>query len=199
MNSFEINLDKFSGCNFATCVEIMIYFVFVILLILAISASLSTLDVIVDGTGGVVGDSPYTEIYYERLLGQFGKAFNDHNADALSMMLDENAIFRQSQGSTDQPTGNEVIGRDAIKAAFETTFKNFPNSIWIQRDADLVVKIPGKVGEFRGLSTWVFQATRASDGAQFNTNGIDYFYLQDGLIKLKDAFRKDVPPLITLV
>ena len=38
------------------------------------------------------------------------------------------------------------------------------------------------------------KGTRKSDGAKFNTYGVDVFTMKNGKIYLKDAYRKDIPP-----
>jgi len=131
--------------------------------------------------------------HYESLLTRFGRAFNDHDAVALVSMMTEDAVFRTSGGPEGMHTGVEVVGKEALTTAFETTFATFPDARWVPRGASFAV-----MGEedkvWRGASEWTFQGTRSSDGANFNTNGVDLFTFRDGLISIKDAFRKDVPP-----
>ena len=120
--------------------------------------------------------------HLEALLKSFGQAFNRHDADALVSMMTEDCIFRMAMGTT--PGGNEVKGRKAVREAFKQTFANFPDARWIPRAPDFVA------GD-RGVSEWTYQATRKSDGVRFEMAGVDIFTFRDGLIAIKDAFRKE--------
>lgn len=120
------------------------------------------------------------------LLKAFGEAFNAHDADALVSMMTEDCVFRTAMGN--EAHGSLISGKEAVKAAFVATFKNFPDARWVPRAKDEVV------GN-RGFSEWTFIATRASDGAKFHMDGVDLFILRDGKIAVKDAYRKDRPPI----
>jgi taurine dehydrogenase small subunit len=120
----------------------------------------------------------------QNLLKSFGEAFNRHDADALVNMMTPDCLFRTAIGST--AGGTQVSGREAVRKAFTDTFAAFPNACWNSRGPDLVI------GE-RGISEWTLVATRASDGARIEVDGVDVFTLRDGLIAIKDAYRKDRP------
>jgi len=132
--------------------------------------------------------------YYIDLLKKFNEAFNAHDSNALISMMTEDCVFSTSMGLIGQPSGTQITGHSNVKAAFDTTFANFPDAQWIPRDKDFIAS--GDNGIWYGLSAWTFQGTRKSDGAIFDTNGVDVFTLKEGKIYLKDAFRKDVPPVI---
>ncbi|MBU6223477.1 MAG: nuclear transport factor 2 family protein [Burkholderiales bacterium] len=121
------------------------------------------------------------------LLKSFGEAFNRHDAAALVSMMTADCVFRTAMGDT--AGGTAIVGREAVMKAFETTFANFPDARWHPRGPDMIF------GD-RGLSEWTFVATRASDGALFDMDGVDVFTFKDGLIAVKDAFRKDRPPTL---
>ncbi len=127
------------------------------------------------------------EAHYRQLLKAFGEAFNRHDAQALVSMMTPDCVFRTAMGDT--PGGNSIVGRDAVRKAFEGTFASFADARWHPRGPDLV-------WENRGLSEWTYVATRTSDGARFEMDGVDVFTFKDGLIAVKDAFRKDRPPII---
>jgi len=122
----------------------------------------------------------------QQLLKNFGAAFNRHDADALISMMTPDCLFRTAMGAT--AGGTLVSGHAAVKKAFQDTFAAFPDAQWVSRGADLVL-------ETRGLSEWTFIGTRASDGARIEADGVDVFTFRDGLIAIKDAYRKDRPPL----
>lgn len=129
-----------------------------------------------------------TEIQKQHLLKAFGQAFNRHDAQALIDMMTPDCTFRTAMG--DSREGTVIRGRDAVKKAFEATFAAFPDAQWVSRGVDLV-------SGNRGFSEWTFVATRASDGARFDADGIDIFTFKDGLIHIKDAYRKDRPAIVS--
>lgn len=160
---------------------------FILLLILSfVRGDMTELNIGIDGNSQLSSEHEY----YVNLLQRFGNAFNEHDSTALVEMMTDDCEFLQSMGS--EPAGNKIVGREAVKLAFESTFSNFPDAKWISRSPDFVTYTQN--GEWRGVSSWTFVATRKSDGAVFNTNGVDVFTLKDHRIWLKDAYRKDVPP-----
>ena len=122
----------------------------------------------------------------QNLLKAFGAAFNRHDANALVSLMTPDCLFRTAMGST--AGGNLISGREAVKKAFEDTFRQFPDARWNARGPDCIMGS-------RGLSEWTFVATRASDGAHIEVDGVDVFTFRDGLIAVKDAYRKDRPPI----
>ena len=144
--------------------------------------------------------------YYESLLDKFGAAFNAHDADMLASMVCEDALFRMSMGHDNTQGGFEIWGRLAIGKAFNGTFDLHSDSLWLPRGPSFVTrsveaakggekgKEGGGGGAWRGVSEWTFVATKDSDGTKFNVDGVDVFTFRDGLISIKDAFRKDIPP-----
>lgn len=122
----------------------------------------------------------------QALLKAFGEAFNAHDATALVSMMTDDCVFRTAMGP--EAHGNAIVGQAAVKAAFEATFAAFPDAQWVPRSLDQVIVN-------RGFSEWTFIATRAADGAKFHMDGVDLFILRDGKIAVKDAYRKDRPPI----
>jgi ketosteroid isomerase-like protein len=164
----------------------------VFLVILFISNfTIEAIDQSIDSNGNT---ETITKSYYVDLLKRFNEAFNSHDSDALISMMTEDCVFSTSMGLIGQPSGTQVVGLSNVKAAFDTTFANFPDARWIPRDKDFVATDDNNI--WFGLSPWTFQGTRKSDGAKFDTNGVDVFTMKEGKIYLKDAFRKDVPPLL---
>ena len=128
-----------------------------------------------------------TEQDMQRLLKAFGEAFNRHDAQALIDMMTPDCMFKTALGPNRE--GTVISGRQAVKQAFEATFAAFPDAQWMSRGPDVVSGL-------RGFSEWIFKATRASDGAHFDVDGVDIFTFKDGLIHVKDAYRKDRPPVM---
>lgn len=107
-------------------------------------------------------------------------------------MMTEDCTFFMAFGPTGSPDGTAANGPAEVQQAFQSTFENFPDATWASRGPDFVAQTAD--GMWRGASVWTFKGTRRSDGAVFDTNGVDIFTLRDGKIWIKDAFRKDVPP-----
>ena len=158
-----------------------------------LSKKVSSDEISID-TNGNIENAIYNESYYFALLKKFNQAFNDHDVNTLLSMMTDDCIFSQSMGPSGTSTGTQIIGHLDVKNAFETTFTNFPDAKWIPRDNDFISK--GENDYWYGLSPWIFQGTRKTDNAKFNTNGIDVFTMKNGKIYLKDAYRKDIPPII---
>jgi len=121
---------------------------------------------------------------YERLLDEFGQAFNRHDLDALMSMMTDDCVFDAFAGAS--VVGERHVGSRAVRAAFAGVFAQFPNAQW--RDARHFV-----AGD-RAVSEWTFTGTR-QDGTRIEVRGCDVFTLRDGKIAIKDSFRKNRPPL----
>jgi hypothetical protein len=100
-------------------------------------------------------------------------------------MITDDCEFRPAMG--DNSFGASIKGKQAIKEAFVSTFAMFPDAKWVPRNHNEVF------GE-RGFSEWTFIATRKSDGAFFEVDGVDLFFFKDGKICLKDVYRKQRDP-----
>ena len=61
-------------------------------------------------------------------LAAFSDAFNRHDANALMNFMTEDCVFDAAGGS--EVYGARFVGRDAVRAAFETVFKTFPDAHW---------------------------------------------------------------------
>lgn len=118
------------------------------------------------------------------LLQAFGDAFNRHDLDAIMSMMTDDCVFTAAGGPS--PAGTRFEGQAAVRAAFAQVIANFPDVQW-------------KNGRHfasgdRGLSEWTFSAARP-DGSRIEANGCDAFILRDGKIAVKEAYRKDCPPV----
>lgn len=121
----------------------------------------------------------------EETLAAVFTAFNQHDADGVVAHMSEDVVFETIGGEA--VYGNRIEGREAVRAAFEAVWTNFPDVQW--RDARHFA-----AGD-RGVSEWTFVATQA-DGQRIEADGVDLFrFNPDGLIVEKKAFRKDRPLL----
>jgi steroid delta-isomerase-like uncharacterized protein len=120
----------------------------------------------------------------EKFLQAFTDAWNAHDLDALMSFMSDDCVFETAAGP--ERCGTRFSGREAVRRAFEQAWLNFPYAQW-QSGRHFVH------GE-RGVSEWTFTGTKA-DGTRVEADGCDLFTFRDGRIAVKNAFRKDRPPL----
>lgn len=117
-------------------------------------------------------------------LKAFGDAWNRHDIEALMSMMDDDCVFHAVAGP--DLMGKSFVGRDEVRAGFELAWKTFPDAAWL--DGDHFV-----VGD-RGVSETTFCGTKA-DGTRIEARMVDVFTFRNGKIAIKNAFRKDRPPV----
>lgn len=120
----------------------------------------------------------------EQTLEAVFEAFNRHDAEAVVSHMSDDVVFDTIGG--DEAYGTRITGRDAVKAAFEGVWANFPDVQWRNHTHFAC-------GD-RGVSEWTFTATQ-SDGNVIEADGCDLFRFRDGRIVEKKAFRKNRPPI----
>jgi ketosteroid isomerase-like protein len=118
------------------------------------------------------------------ILEAFAEAWNRHDIEALMAMMTGDCVFEASAG--DAVNGERHEGQDAVRAAFEAVFAQYPDAHW------------GDARHFaagdRGVSEWTFTGTRP-DGKRVEVTGCDLITFRDGRIVIKNSFRKNRPPL----
>ena len=119
------------------------------------------------------------------MLEAFGDAWNRHDIEALMSMMDDNCVFHAVAGP--DLLGKSFEGRDEVRAGFELAWQTFPDAAWL--DGDHFV-----VGD-RGVSETTFCGTKA-DGTRIEARMVDVFTFRNGKIAVKNAFRKDRPPVV---
>jgi ketosteroid isomerase-like protein len=82
--------------------------------------------------------------------------------------------------------GRSFVGRHAVREGFQLAWTTFPDAAWL----DGVHFVSGD----RGVSESTFRGTRA-DGTRIEARMVDVFTFRDGRIAVKNAYRKDRPPL----
>ncbi len=120
----------------------------------------------------------------EQLLQAFAEAWNRHDVDALMSMMTDDGVFEASAGP--DVDGERHVGAQAVRAAFSAVFEQFPDAQW----ANARHFVTGD----RGVSEWTFTGTR-KDGKRVEVNGCDLLTFRNGKIALKNAFRKNRPPI----
>lgn len=112
-------------------------------------------------------------------LESFSAAWNAHDIDKIMSFMTDDCIFESVAGA--EACGSRYVGREAVRNAFESAWKNFPDAQW--RNPSHFI-----AGD-RGVSEWLFTGT-GSDGNRIEANGVDIFTFQGGKIFKKCAFRK---------
>ena len=118
------------------------------------------------------------------VLQAFAEAWNRHDVDAIMSFMTEDCVFDASAGP--DICGTRYAGRDAVRRGFAEVWATFPDAHW------------GSARHFvqgdRGVSEWIFTGTRA-DGSRVEVHGCDLFTFRNGMIALKNSYRKNRPPL----
>jgi steroid delta-isomerase-like uncharacterized protein len=119
------------------------------------------------------------------LLQAFNDAWNRHDIDALMGCMADDCVFHGVAGP--DLLGRSFVGREAVREGFQLAWQTFPDAQWV--DGEHFV-----VGD-RGVSESTFRGTRA-DGACIEARMVDVFTFRDGRIAVKNAYRKDRPPVV---
>ncbi len=119
-------------------------------------------------------------------LQAFADAWNAHDIDALMSFMHDDCVFHAVAGP--DLYGRSFVGRAAVREGFQLAWQTFPDAAWV----DGVHFVCGD----RGVSESTFRGTKA-DGARIEARMVDVFTFRDGKIAVKNAFRKDRPPVTT--
>ncbi|SPA30331.1 conserved hypothetical protein [Cupriavidus taiwanensis] len=119
------------------------------------------------------------------LLQAFNDAWNRHDIDALMDCMADDCVFHGVAGP--DLLGRSFVGREAVREGFQLAWQTFPDAQWV--DGDHFV-----TGD-RGVSESTFRGTRA-DGARIEARMVDVFTFRGGKIAVKNAYRKDRPPVV---
>ena len=112
-------------------------------------------------------------------LDRFADVWNRHDVQAIVSMMTPDAVMLMSGGPTAE--GRSVSGREALLSDISAFFQSMPDAQW--RNARHFI-----AGD-RGVTQWTFTATR-TDGSKVDSMGCDVFTFRDGLIAIKDSYRK---------
>ena len=119
-----------------------------------------------------------------QMLEAFAAAWNRHDLEALMGFMAEDCEFHAVAGP--DLLGRSFVGRDAVREGFAMAWQTCPDAAWL----DGVHFVCGD----RGVSESTFKGTRA-DGTRIEARMVDVFTFRNGKIAIKNAFRKDRPPL----
>lgn len=113
-----------------------------------------------------------------QFLDAFAAAWCRHDTDAILAAMTSDCVFQQSVGTT--VDGIRATGQSAVRLAIDSVFATFPDALW--NDASHFI-----AGD-RGVSEWTFTATGTA--GRIEVLGCDLFTFRDGLIAVKNSFRK---------
>ena len=118
-------------------------------------------------------------------LADFSHAWNRHDLEALMGFMHDDCVFHAAAGPDLQ--GRTFRGRTEVSEGFKAAWTNFPDAAWLDGDHF--------VADDRGVSESTFKGTKA-DGSRIEARMVDVFTFKNGKILVKNAYRKDRPPLL---
>jgi ketosteroid isomerase-like protein len=112
-------------------------------------------------------------------LDAFAQAWNRHDTEAILSMMTDDCVFEASRGP--DAKGTVYRGRGEVRRGIEEVFATFPDARWSEPRHFLA-------GD-RAVSEWVFTGT-GPDGTRVEVQGCDLFTFREGLISVKNSYRK---------
>ena len=117
-------------------------------------------------------------------LKAFSDALNRHDIDAVMGMMTEDCVFHAVAGP--DLMGKSFVGQAEVRQGLETAWKTAPDACWVDGEHYVVGN--------RGFSETTYKGT-TKDGVRSEARMIDAFSFRDGKIAVKNAFRKNRPPV----
>ncbi len=108
---------------------------------------------------------------------RFNKAFNEHDADALSALMTDDTVFEDTSPA---PDGRRIEGKSAVVDYWRAWFARNPGA---QFDAEEMF-----VSGNRAVVRWVYRKLR--NGQPWHLRGVDVFTVRDGKVAAKLAYVK---------
>lgn len=117
-------------------------------------------------------------------LKAFSDALNNHDIDAVMSMMTDDCIFHAVAGPDLQ--GKSFVGQAEVRQGLENAWKTAPDACWVDGEHFVIGN--------RGFSETTYKGT-TSEGVRSEARMIDAFTFRDGKIAVKNAFRKNRPPV----
>lgn len=127
-----------------------------------------------------MSDRPHDTTMTEARVLEFFDACNGGDADAIASFFTQDAVYQGSIGPSDD--GTVFCGVDEVRDGMAAFLGAYEDAHY----ADVTVHVSGN----RGFATWTFSGTPVS-GERFTYRGVDILEFAGGLIRFKDAFRKE--------
>jgi ketosteroid isomerase-like protein len=118
-----------------------------------------------------------TEQETRTAIERFNKAFNEHDADALSALMTEDTVFEDTSPA---PDGRRIEGKAAVADYWRAWFARNTDA---QFDAEELI-----VSGNRAVVRWVYRKMR--NGQPWHLRGVDIFTVRDGKVAAKLAYVK---------
>jgi steroid delta-isomerase-like uncharacterized protein len=111
----------------------------------------------------------------ETIIAAYGKAWNDHDVEAILAMHTEDSVFEN------HTSGGKAVGNEAIRGILEGVFATFPD---IRFDARRTYVRDGVVTQ-----EWTASGTLAvPTGKRITWNGVDVIPFEGSLVARKDVY-----------
>ncbi|MBB3141320.1 nuclear transport factor 2 family protein [Halomonas organivorans] len=117
-------------------------------------------------------------------LQAFSDALNRHDIDAVMAMMTEDCVFHAIAGSNLQ--GKSFVGQAEVREGLQNAWKTAPDACWVDAEHHVI-------GD-KGFTESTYKGT-TTDGVRSEARMIDAFTFRDGKIAVKNAFRKNRPPV----
>ncbi len=117
-------------------------------------------------------------------LQAFSDALNRHDIDAVMSMMTEDCVFHAIAGPDLQ--GKSFVGQAEVRQGLENAWKTAPDASWVDAEHHVI-------GD-KGFTESTYMGT-SIDGVRSEARMIDAFTFRDGKIEVKNAFRKNRPPV----
>lgn len=115
------------------------------------------------------------------LVDEIVEAFNRHDVEAIVGYFAEDAEWYLARGP--EPCGRRVKGRAAIRELLSRRYERIPDMRWVNGRS----WVSGNVA----MSTWTVRG-HAVDGEEIDCWGIDFWEFENGRIKKKDTYWKQI-------
>jgi ketosteroid isomerase-like protein len=122
--------------------------------------------------------SPLTAAQTTRtVIDRFNETFNQHDADALALLLTDDTVFEDTSPA---PDGRRIEGKAAVVAFWRG---------WFARNSDAMFEAEDViVSGDRAVVCWVYRKLRS--GQPWHLRGVDVFTVRDGRVAAKLAYVK---------
>jgi ketosteroid isomerase-like protein len=113
----------------------------------------------------------------QRVIDRFNEAFNDHDADALALVLTDDTVF---EDTSPPPDGRRIEGKAAVVAFWREWFARNTDSVFEAEDTI--------VSGDRAVVRWIYRKVR--NGQPWHLRGVDVFTVRGDKVAAKLAYVK---------